>query len=81
MDVALNIAILQECKTPTSHNASQGPKAREHNSKTSRKPQRLKEPYRPNEHPSSNHGRELLLARTEDGDIYQTEARAETPST
>jgi hypothetical protein len=26
---------------------------------------------------SSNHGRELLLARTEDGDIYQTEARAE----
>jgi hypothetical protein len=26
---------------------------------------------------SGNHGRELLLARTEDGDIYQTEARTE----
>jgi len=50
MDVALNIAILEECKTPTSHNASQGQKAREHNSKTSRKPQWLKQPYRPNEH-------------------------------
>jgi hypothetical protein len=26
---------------------------------------------------SSSHGRELLLAPTEDGDIYETEARAE----